>query len=260
MKKIIVFGLLALSVLLFGEVTQAVTPDASSGATVSVSDDNGVVWTEENTVPIFKDAVFYPGYKHDYWFTVKNTNARPIEYRMVFHLKDESGVPLDIEVSRDDKVIFDHQTANKETEETVESEVLNLPAGATFSYHFKIAWHEDILTDAEDTAHGLEAMTKNKATSVNFYFEKPDRSGEKTDSSGTSNVNNANTDNTLDKTADGNTQPIGQQLADTLGQQLPTTFGKLGEVKTILVSLLGGAIVLIFGIILWKRRKADEEN
>ena len=86
MKKIILMAILALSLLSVGDVVQAATPDASSGATVAVSDTNGVIWTSENKVPIFSDSVFYPGYDDEYWFTVKNTNSHAIEYRMVFDL------------------------------------------------------------------------------------------------------------------------------------------------------------------------------
>lgn len=249
MKKIILMAILALSLLSVGDVVQAATPDASSGATVAVSDTNGVIWTSENKVPIFSDSVFYPGYDDEYWFTVKNTNSHAIEYRMVFDLKDQSGVPLDIKVSRDNRTIFEHQTANHATEETVESENLKLPAGASFSYRFKITWHDNALTDAEDTAHGLAAMTENKTTSVNFYFEKPNNGG---------NIP-GDTDETIDGSTTpigllttGNTQPIGQKLADT--------FGKLGEENATLVSSLGVATIVIIGILVLKRRRADEKN
>lgn len=46
--KIILMAILALSLLSVGDVVQAATPDASSGATVAVSDTNGVIWTSEN--------------------------------------------------------------------------------------------------------------------------------------------------------------------------------------------------------------------
>ncbi len=236
MKKILLMSILALSMCLFGNVATVNAADVDSGATVTVSDNKGFLWTAENTVPIFSHTVFYPGYSHDYWFTVKNTNAHAIEYRMVFDLKDNSGVPLNIKVSRDQKVIFDHQTVNHKTEETVESEVLKLPAGASFSYHFQLAWDDAALSDAEDTAHGLAAMSKDKTTSVNFYFEKDDVKKEKD----------------LPTTSNGNTKPIGQTL--------PTTLGKLGEANPILASALGGMVILVIGLVVWKRRKADEEN
>lgn len=57
---------------------------------------------------------------------------------MVFDLKDQSGVPLDIKVSRDNRTIFEHQTANHATEETSrERKFMTSPAGASFSYRFK---------------------------------------------------------------------------------------------------------------------------
>ena len=96
MKKIILISLLALSVCLLGNVATVNAADAATGATVTVSDHNGIVWNADNTVPIFLNSVFYPGYKEDYWFTIKNTNSREIDYRMVFDLDDQSGVPLDI--------------------------------------------------------------------------------------------------------------------------------------------------------------------
>jgi LPXTG-motif cell wall-anchored protein len=229
---------------------------------------------------------------------------------MVFELKDQSGVPLDIKVSRDNRTIFEHQTANHATEETVESDNLKLPAGASFSYCFKITWHESALTDAEDTAHGLAAMTENKTTSVNFYFDKPNNGddGNQTlppgldiDGDGTPNWTDENGNgkwdpgeqidpdidgdgipneqdddidgdgipNDKDETpygpatpagtgagsglpTTGNTQPIAQRLADT--------FGKLGEENPILASLLGVAAIVIIGVLVLKRRKADEKN
>ena len=200
-------------------------------------------------MPIFSDSVFYPGYDDEYWFTVKNTNSHAIEYRMVFDLKDQSGVPLDIKVSRDNRTIFEHQTANHATEETVESENLKLPAGASFSYRFKITWHDNALTDAEDTAHGLAAMTENKTTSVNFYFEKPNNGG--------------NIPGDTDETTDGSTTPIGLPTTGNtqpIGQKLADTFGKLGEENATLVSSLGVAAIVIIGILVLKRRKADEKN
>ena len=120
---------------LFGNVATVNAADAATGATVTVSDHNGIVWNADNTVPIFSNSVFYPGYKEDYWFTIKNTNSREIDYRMVFDLDDQSGVPLDIKVTRDQNVLFNHKTKNNVVEETVESEILKIPAGATYSYH-----------------------------------------------------------------------------------------------------------------------------
>lgn len=280
MKKRILMSVLALSVCLFGNIANAATPDVNSGATVTISDHNSVVWNAENIVPIFSNTVFYPGYKDDYWFTVKNTNTRSIEYQMVFDLKDNSGVPLDIKVSRDNKVIFDHRTENHETEETVESEVLNLPAGASFSYHFELAWDETSLTDEEDTLHGLEAMSQDKTTSVNFWFEKPEIEGGGTTThsgtlpstgttphSGTAPSTGATPNNKpvngLTKTSDGNTEAIGQALPSMLGkiaQSLPDTLGKFGEKNQVLASFLCGGVTLIIALILWKRRKADDEN
>ena len=236
MKKILLISLLALSVCLFGNVATVNAADAATGATVTVSDHNGIVWQADNTVPIFSNSVFYPGYKEDYWFTIKNTNSREIDYRMVFDLDDQSGVPLDIKVSRDQTVLFNHKTTNNVVEETVESEVLKIPAGATYSYHFHLAWDDASLTDAEDTAHGLEAMAKDKVTTVNFYFEKDD----------------AKKQTKLPTTSDGNTKPIGQTL--------PTTLGKFGEANLVLVGVLGGIVILTVCLVGWKRRKADEEN
>ncbi|GHU36800.1 hypothetical protein FACS1894193_11470 [Bacilli bacterium] len=243
MKKILLMGLLALSMCLSGSVEKVNAADATSGATVTVSDHNGIAWTADNKVPIFSNSVFYPGYKEDYWFTIKNTNSHEIDYKMVFDLDDQSGVPLNIKVSRDQEVLFNHQTKNNVVEETIESDVLKIPAGATYSYHFHLDWNDASLTDAEDTAHGLAAMDKDKVTSVNFYFEKDD----------------AKKETHLPTTSNGNTQAIGQTLPTTLGS-LPTTLGKFGEKNPVLASALGGIVILIIGLILWKRRKADEEN
>ena len=236
MKKIILISLLALSVCLLGNVATVNAADAATGATVTVSDHNGIVWNADNTVPIFSNSVFYPGYKEDYWFTIKNTNSREIDYRMVFDLDDQSGVPLDIKVTRDQNVLFNHKTKNNVVEETVESEILKIPAGATYSYHFHLAWDDASLTDAEDTAHGLEAMDKDKVTSVSFYFEKDDVKKE----------------TNLPTTSGGNTKPIGQTL--------PTTLGKFGEENPVLVGVLGFMVILTVCLVGWKRRKADEEN
>lgn len=236
MKKRRFMGILALAMCWLGSPVRAVTPDASSGATVVMSDHNSVVWNAENKVPIFSNSVFYPGYQDDYWFTVKNTNDHTIEYQMAFELKDNSAVPLDIKVSRGSELVFDHRTPNGVTEETVESEVLKLPAGATYTYHFQLLWDDVTLTDVEDTAHGVEAMTKDKTTSVNFWFEMPDDLGKKPN-------NNK---------SEGSTKP--------LIQYLPKTFGKFGEKSQVLSGVLGGIIIVGIAILGRKRRKADDGN
>ena len=75
--------------------------------------------------------------------------------------------------------------------------------------------------------------------------------------------NGGNIPGDTDETTDGSTTPIGLPTTGNtqpIGQKLADTFGKLGEENATLVSSLGVAAIVIIGILVLKRRRADEKN